>query len=66
MNWTTTKVPLWRTDCENYRQTGRSFELRDVTTAEHWTFVKDFSVRFDLQQQIASETVTFTQRAQYL
>ena len=64
MNWTTTKVPLWRTDCENYRRTRRSFELRDLTTPEHWTFVKDFSARFDLEQTIGLYIVTFAQKPQ--
>jgi hypothetical protein len=62
MNYTSTKVPLWRTDCESFRRTGRSFELRDVTTAEHWAYVKDLTHRFDLVEKIALTTVTFTQK----
>ena len=43
MNWTSTKVPLWRMDCENFWRAGTAFELRDVTTEEHKKFVQAFS-----------------------
>lgn len=39
MNWTSTKVPLWQTDCETFRTVGRRFELRDVATTAHEEFV---------------------------
>lgn len=44
MNWTTTKVPLWQIDAENFRQVGRPFEIRDVGP-EHEEFVAHFFAR---------------------
>ena len=49
VNWTTTTVPLWQVDCENFRKTGQSFELRDVSTEEHSLFIEAFAARYDLQ-----------------
>ena len=46
MNWTSTQVPLWQIDCDEFRKVGRPFELRDVNTPEHENFVAVFSVRF--------------------
>jgi hypothetical protein len=48
VNWTTTKVPLWQVDCENFRRTGRPFELRDVSAPEHLQFVNAFAARYEL------------------
>lgn len=48
MNWTTTTVPLWQIDCDNYRKVGKPFELRDVTTSEHEAFAEVFAARYDL------------------
>jgi hypothetical protein len=48
-NRTTTTVPLWQVDCENFRRTGKPFELRDVaTTIEHRMFIEEFSARYEL------------------
>lgn len=60
LNWTSTKVPLWQVDCEAFRRVGRPFELRDVTTQEHETFVNTFSARFNLNVKRKGTTVTFT------
>jgi hypothetical protein len=59
MNWTTTTVPLWQIDCDNYRKVGRHFELRDVTTAEHRQFVEVFAARYDLAVQLNGAVATF-------
>jgi hypothetical protein len=49
MNWTSTTVPLWQIDCDNFRRVGRPFELRDVTTMEHERFVEMFCARYDIE-----------------
>jgi hypothetical protein len=59
MNWTTTKVPLWQADCENFRKAGPPFELRDVTAQEHLTFIKDFATRNRLKLKRAGSVVRF-------
>jgi hypothetical protein len=48
MNWTTTRVPLWQSDCENFRRALQPFEVRDVVTAEQWQFIEDFATRYEL------------------
>jgi hypothetical protein len=59
MNWTSTKVPMWQIDCEEFRKVGRSFELRDVTTPEHESFVEAFSAKHRLKTKRHGTTVTF-------
>ena len=59
MNWTTTKVPLWQIDCENFRKVGRPFELRDVTSQEHCQFVELFAARYDLKFSKSETIVVF-------
>ena len=59
MNWTTTKVPLWQIDCENFRKVHQPFELRDVTTAEHKLFVEMFAARYLMQYTERGTTVRF-------
>jgi hypothetical protein len=49
MNWTSTKVPLWQIDCENFRRVGGRFELREVSADEHKSFIIDFAKRHDLK-----------------
>ena len=63
MNWTSTTVPLWQVDLENYFRVGGSFQLRDVTTEEHMTFVKLFAVRHDLEYKKSGKTVLFSHKA---
>ncbi len=59
MNWSSTRVPLWQIDCEEFRKVGRPFELRDVTTPEHEKFVEAFSVRHGLMNGREGTTVRF-------
>jgi hypothetical protein len=59
MNWTSTTVPLWQIDCDNFRRVLRSFELRDVTTPEPERFVKVFRERYGLKMSRTGSTVLF-------
>jgi hypothetical protein len=59
LNWTTTTVPLWQIDCDNFRKVGRAFELRDVTGDEHGRFVEVFAARYDLAYERKGTTVVF-------
>ncbi len=59
LNWTTTKVPCWQTDCEAFRRVGHPFELHDVTTAAHEEFVETFCAHYDCHVMRAGTTVTF-------
>ena len=59
VNWTSTTVPLWQIDCENYRKVGGPFQLKDVTTAEHHQFVKLFCARYDYTFTMAADTAIF-------
>ena len=58
MNWTSTKVPLWQIDCENFRKIRQPFELRDVGP-EHTDFIEEFTNRFNLECERSGTTVTF-------
>jgi hypothetical protein len=42
---TTTQAMMWQIDCEKFLQSGCAWELRDVTTEEHGTFVMNFAYR---------------------
>jgi hypothetical protein len=57
MNWTTTTVPLWQIDCDNFRRVGKPFELRDATTPEHDAFVDLFCARYGLKSARKGTTV---------
>jgi hypothetical protein len=59
VNWTTTTVPLWQVDCENYRRTGKPFEIRDVSTHEHREFIEQFAARYDLRVKHGDGVVVF-------
>ena len=59
MNWTSTQVPLWQIDCDEFRKAGRPFELRDVNTDDHRMFVQVFCVRFGWLSRQDGNTVTF-------
>jgi hypothetical protein len=48
MNWTSTTVPMWQIDCDNFRKVGGGFQLKDVTTDGHRNFVKLFIMRISL------------------
>jgi hypothetical protein len=58
MNWTSTEVPLWQIDCENYRKTRQPFELRDVSP-EHSAFIEHFTERYDLECKRNGNRVIF-------
>lgn len=58
-NWTTTKVPLWETDCVQFWRAGMPFALKDVSTEEHFLFVARFSHAHDLSVVREGTTVTF-------
>jgi hypothetical protein len=60
VNWTSTTVPMWQIDCENFRKVGSTFQLKDVTTEEHRTFVKLFCVRYDFSVTMAGTTAIFS------
>ena len=60
MNWTTTRVPLWQIDCDNFRRVGRPFELRDATTEEYTSFVHAFAARYSLSFVVEGSRVVFT------
>ena len=59
MNFTTTKVPLWQIECDNFRRVGSEYELRDMATAEHDQFVQALAARYDLDFTRLGSTVTF-------
>lgn len=61
-NWTSTKVPLWETDCIQFWRAGQPFELRDISTEDHYLFVARFSAAHHLDVSRAGGTVTFTPR----
>jgi hypothetical protein len=43
MNWTSTKVPMWQLDCQNFWRAGSTFEVRDVSTEEDKKFIEIFA-----------------------
>ena len=59
MNWTSTNVPLWQTDCENFRKVPSPFEVRDVTKPEHWEFVNEFAAQYGLTVTAHESTARF-------
>jgi hypothetical protein len=60
VNWTSTQVPLWQIDCDEFRKVGRPFELRDVTTPEHENFCAVFSIRVGWKFKKEGTTVLFS------
>ena len=59
MNFTTTKVPLWQIECDNFRRVDSEYELRDMATTEHDQFVQALAARYDLDITRLGSTVTF-------
>ena len=51
MNWTSTKVPMWQLDCQNFWRAGSAFEVRDVASDEDKQFIEIFA---------SSHNLTFT------
>ena len=60
MNRTSTLVPMWQIDCDEFRKVGRAFELKDVTTPEHINFCDVFAARFGWPYKRKGSTVTFS------
>lgn len=58
MNWTSTRVPMWQIDCENFRQVG-SFRLEHVGP-EHMPFVETFAAKHNLRFKVEGSTVRFS------
>ena len=58
-NWTSTRVPLWETDCLQFWRAGLPFELRDVTTEGHFLFVARFAKAHELEVQLEGNAVVF-------
>ena len=65
LNTTSTKVPLWQIDCENFREVG-PFILRDAVSEEHLLFVKEFAVRNKLKWRQDGTEVHFFPKPQVL
>ena len=59
MNWTSTTVPLWQVDCENFRRLGEPFELRAVETPDHNVFVDQFTAGFLRCERIGSTIIFY-------
>ena len=59
MNWTSTRIPLWQADCEDFRKLRRPFELHDVGP-ENDVFVDAFALRFDLNVARDGSKATFS------
>lgn len=58
MDWTSTRVPMWQIDCENFRSSG-VVELQHVSTPEHKAFVEAFVAQHDLDVEWKGSTVRF-------
>jgi hypothetical protein len=61
-NWTSTKVPLWETDCVQFWRAGQPFELRDVSTEDHHMFVARFANMHNLDVSRDGDRVVFSPR----
>ena len=59
MNWTSTTVPLWRIDCEEFRKVGRPFDLRDIDTDDHLEFAGTFTSRSYLEFRREQNRIIF-------
>jgi hypothetical protein len=59
MNWTSTRIPLWQSDCEQFRKLRRPFEVRDVGP-ENDVFVDAFANRFDFDVDRRGSTATLS------
>ena len=61
MNWTSTRMPNWQSDCEDLRKLRHPFQLRDVGV-ENERFVEKYADRFDFKVEREGSTVTFRQK----
>ena len=60
MNWTSTKVPMWQLDCQNFWRAGSIFEVRDVTSEEDLKFIEIFARSHDLSCKMNGSIVSFS------
>lgn len=59
MDRTSTIVPTWRDDCENFAKGHGLFELLNVTTTDQFLFVIEFCKKHDLDYSFAGDTLLF-------
>ena len=59
MNWTSTIIPMWQNDCDQFLEVNRPFELRHIQTAEHEEFVAAFSKEHNLKVTRSATTARF-------
>ena len=59
MNWTSTIIPMWQNDCDQFLEVNRPFELRHIQTAEHEEFVAAFSKEHNLKVTRSGTTARF-------
>ena len=60
MNRTSTKVPMWQLDCQNFWRAGSAFEVRDVTSEEDQQFIEVFAASHNLTYTRGGTTVAFS------
>ena len=60
MNWTSTKVPMWQLDCQNFWRAGSAFEVRDLTEEEDRKFIEIFASSHNLTFTRNGNTVQFS------
>lgn len=63
MNWTSTRTPMWQTDCHEFRKARRPFEVRDVELAEDIEFCSRIAVDFGWEATYQGTTVRLFPRA---
>jgi hypothetical protein len=54
---------LWQIDCNELRETKRPFELHDVCTPEHESFVEVFASRYGWRATRQENKILFTPRS---
>lgn len=62
MNWTSTEVPMWQVDCVEFHRVGRPFEVREVKTGDHESFIEAFAAHNGLETVREGSTVRFFSR----
>jgi hypothetical protein len=62
MDRTSTTVPTWQKDCENFAKGRGLFELLNVSTTDHFLFVIEFCKKHDLDYTLAEDTLLFAPR----
>lgn len=60
MNWTSTQVPMWQLDCQNFWRAGSPFEVRNVVTNEDKHFIEVFARSHNLSFTREGDTVRFS------